>query len=49
MIFIIIPRISAHAIDVITTLPIAMDIPPIPVIRITDTVKRFEWSSRSTF
>jgi hypothetical protein len=41
MVFIMIPRISAHAMEVITTLPIAIDIPPIPVIRITDTVKRF--------
>ena len=44
------PRISAQAILVINTFPpIAIAIPPIPGIRIAETVKRFALSSRSTF
>ena len=43
------PRISEQAIAVMVTLPIAIAIPPIPGIRIAETVKRFAWSSRSTF
>ena len=48
-IFVIMPRISAQAVPVIVTLPIARAMPPMPVIRITDVVKRFALSSRSTF
>ena len=47
--FVIIPRIRALAMDVIVTFPIAIAVPPIPEIRITDAVKRFEFFSRSTF
>ena len=49
MMLVRIPSTSAQAIVVIYTFPIAIDIPPIPVIRITDVVKRFALSSRSTF
>ena len=48
-IFVRIPRIRAQAIAVMVTLPIAIAIPPIPQIRITEVVKRFAWFSRSTF
>ncbi len=44
-----IPRISAQAIEVILTGPIAIAIPPIPEIKITDTTKRFLLASRLTF
>ena len=44
-----IPRISAQAVVVIVTLPIAIAIPPIPAIRITYAVKRLALSSKSTF
>ena len=44
-----IPRIRAQAIAVIVTLPIDIAIPPIPEMRITEVVKRFALSSRSTF
>ena len=47
--FVRMPRIRAHAMVVMVTLPIAICIPPIPVIRITEVVKRFAWSSRLTF
>ena len=43
------PRMSAAAIAVMVTGPIAIAMPPIPVIRITETVKRFALSSRSIF
>ena len=39
--FVRMPRIRAHAMVVRVTLPIAICIPPIPVIRITEVVKRF--------
>ena len=44
-----IPRIKAHATDVIVTEPILSTIPPTPAIRITETVKRFAFWERSTF
>lgn len=46
--FVIIPRISAHATDVIVTAPKVNVIPPIPAIRIADTTKRFLFLLRST-
>ena len=46
--FVRIPRISAHATAVIVILPKLSVRPPIPEIRITETVKRFLLSSRST-
>ena len=46
--FVMIPRISAHATAVIVILPKLSVRPPIPEIRITETVKRFLLSSRST-
>ena len=39
------PRMIADAVEVMVTLPICIAIPPIPVISITETVKRFEFSS----
>ena len=47
--FVMIPSISAHAIDVMVTLPKVSVRPPIPVIRITLTTKRFLFSSRLIF
>ena len=47
--FVMIPRMSAHATLVIVTLPNESVRPPIPAIRITDTTKRFLLSLRSTF
>ena len=44
-----IPRIREQAIAVSVTLPIDIAMPPIPGIRIAETVKRFALSSRSTF
>ena len=44
-----IPRMRAQAIAVMVTLPIAIAIPPIPVIRMTEAVKRFAFCSRSIF
>ena len=46
--FVIIPRISAQAIDVIVIFPNDTVSPPIPQIRITATTKRFLLSLRST-
>ena len=43
------PRTRAQAMEVIYTLPIAIAMPPIPGIRIAETVKRFALFSRSTF
>ena len=45
---VIIPRISAQAIEVIVILPNDTVRPPIPQIRITATTKRFLLSFRST-
>ena len=41
--------LKAQAIAVIVTLPMEIAIPPIPVIKITETVKRFALSSKLTF
>ena len=49
MIFVIIPRISAHAIVVMVILPKVRLSPPIPGIRMDATTKRFLLSLRSTF
>ena len=42
------PRISAQAISVRVTEPMFMVMPPMPAIRITEAVKRFRLSFRST-
>ena len=47
--FVMIPRISEQATVVSVTLPNVMLRPPIPGIRIEETVKRFLLSLRSTF
>ncbi len=47
--FVIIPKISAQAIEVMVTLPIAIAILPIPGIRIAAVVNKLALSSRSTF
>ena len=49
MILITIPRMRAQAIVVIVTLPKDSESPPIPVMRIAETTKRFLFCSRSTF
>lgn len=49
MMFVMMPRMSAQAISVRVTLPMLRVIPPIPLIRITATTKRFLFWSRSTF
>ena len=47
--FVMIPRMSAQAMEVRVTLPNVRLRPPIPAMRITLTTKRFLLSSRSKF
>ncbi len=47
--FVMIPRIRAHAMVVNVTLPNEILRPPIPGMRIAETTKRFLLSPRSTF